>query len=79
MNFATALIGLVIAALLVLAVRYLVRNGMCAGCDMSGSCSRAKKASAAAAHGCSGSCEGCAYHEAEMKVAAARRQTRTGV
>jgi hypothetical protein len=77
MNLATVLIGLAIAAPLALAVRYLVKNGLCAGCEMKESCDRAKKA-AGDPHGCPGNCSACAYRAAEMK-AAASRQPRTGV
>jgi hypothetical protein len=58
MNLPTILIGLTIAVLLVFAVRYIVKNGMCAVCEVKGACSL-KKSNSKIPTGCSGSCAGC--------------------
>ena len=74
MNFATVLIVLVLAACLVLAVRYLAKNGMCAACEDRGACRAAQSASDSRQTGCGGKCSSCRYHELE-KAAAAKHQT----
>lgn len=63
MNLPTIFIGLMIAALFVLAIRYLVRNGMCAACEDKKACRAAKKANA--------SCQHC---EQELQESDARHQ-----
>lgn len=59
MNFATVLVAAAIAALLALAVRYLVKNGACAACADAKSCRSA--ASAAPDAGCGHGCSGCPH------------------
>lgn len=59
MNFATILVTAAIAALLVLAVRYLVKNGVCAACVDAKSCRSA--ASAGPGTGCGHGCAGCPH------------------
>lgn len=72
MNAATILIAAAIAALLLLAVRYLVKNGPCAACEMRGACRKNpqedRKPSASA---CGGNCRGCQYYAQEQKMKAA--------
>lgn len=75
MNLPTILIGLIVAALLGLAIRYLVKNGMCAACEDRAACQAAKKAgSPDSTSGCGGKCSSCRYYEAELKAAAARHR-----
>lgn len=54
MNPASAFVVAVIVALLVLAVRYLVKNGPCAACGDAENCGESSG-------GCSGSCGGCPH------------------
>jgi hypothetical protein len=76
MNLPTILIGLIIAVLFVLAVRYLVKNGTCAACEDKEACQAAKKMAAAGpAHGCGGMCASCRYYEYELKALPAKQQT----
>lgn len=82
MNLSTILIGTVIAALLALAVRYLVKNGMCAACEDRAACQAAKKAATAGgtapenggadSAGCGGKCSACRYYEMELRAAGKR-------
>ncbi|WP_434511051.1 hypothetical protein [Desulfitobacterium sp. AusDCA] len=58
MNLSTALIGLVVAAFLGLAIRYIVKNGTCAACEAKGACHSAG-ASLDISTGCGVSCTGC--------------------
>jgi hypothetical protein len=75
MNLPTVLIGLVVAALLGLAIRYLAKNGMCAACEDKKACQAAKKAGGSSvASGCGGKCSSCQYYEAELKASAAKHQ-----
>lgn len=73
MNLPTILIGLVLAALLGLAVRYLIKNGACAACEDKAACQAARKeASSGGLSGCGGKCSSCRYHEAELKAGAGK-------
>ena len=75
MNGATIFLGLIIAALFVLAVRYLVKNGMCAACEDKAACQAAKKAGAPdLSSACGGKCASCRYYEQELKAASAKHQ-----
>mgnify|MGYP000960409335 CR=1 FL=1 len=71
MNLPTLIIALIVAALLGLAIRYLVRHGACAACEMGGTCS-AKKTKETPA-GCGGKCAGCQYYAYEQRLAAAAK------
>lgn len=72
MNLPTILIGLVVLALLGLAIRYLVKNGMCAACEDKAACQAAKKAGEVSLPpGCGGSCAACQHREAELRAVAA--------
>jgi hypothetical protein len=73
MNIPTILIGLVVAGLLALAIRYLVKNGMCAACEDKEACQAAKKAAGySVPSGCSEKCSSCKYYEAELKALAGK-------
>ena len=61
MNLASVLVAVFIAALLVLAVRYVVRHGVCALCPDVKSCRAGDEKSAQTAGGCGGSCGRCPY------------------
>jgi microcystin degradation protein MlrC len=79
MNLPTILIGLVVAALLGLAIRYLVKNGMCATCEDRAACQAASKGSGASLSvDCGGQCSGCQFHDAELRAATLERATRLG-
>lgn len=54
MNPASAIVAAAIAVMLVLAVRYLVKNGPCAACGDVENCR-------GSSGGCSGSCGGCPH------------------
>lgn len=71
MNLPTVIITLAVAALLGLAIRYMVKNGACAACGMSESCTSHKKGGAAASAGCGGKCSACQYYAYEQQLAAA--------
>ena len=72
MNLSTILIALSIAALLVFAIRYLVKNGMCAACEDRAACEAAKKAGVSDSSSCcSGKCSACKYYEYELKASQA--------
>lgn len=74
MNFATVCIVLILAVLLGLAVRYLVKNGMCAACEDRDACKSAHKADGAGLPaGCGGKCSSCRYYELEKQAAAAKQ------
>lgn len=68
MNFATILIVLILAALVGLAVRYLVKNGPCAACENRAACRAAKKAEGKPSAGCEGNCSACRFYETEKKA-----------
>jgi hypothetical protein len=73
MNIPTIVIGFIIAALLFFAIRYLVKNGMCAACEDKSACEAAKKAGLPGpASSCGGKCSSCQYYEQELKAAAAK-------
>ncbi len=73
MNLPTILIGLAVATLLGLAIRYLVKNGMCAACEDKTACQAAKKAGGPdLSSACGGKCSACRYYEAELKAAATK-------
>ena len=72
MNLPTILISLVIASLLVLAVRFIVRHGVCEACDMQDACRTSKNAGGGFSCG-PGGCPSCRYYEYERKAAAKRR------
>lgn len=74
MNWPTILIGLAIAALLVLAIRYLAKHGLCAACEDKAACQAAKKAGADFSAGCGGKCAACRYYEYEQKALQAKHQ-----
>jgi hypothetical protein len=79
MNLPTILIALAVAALLGMAVRYLVKNGMCAACEDKSACQAAKKAGGPdLSSGCGGGCASCKYYEYELKALAAK-QHQSGV
>lgn len=69
MNIPTILLSAAVAAMLVFAIRYLVKNGMCAACEDREACQGSKKAGGNSA-GCGGKCSSCRYYEAEQKAAA---------
>lgn len=77
MNLPTILIGSIIAALFILAVRYVVKNGACAACEDREACQAAKKSDGADFYlNCGGKkCLSCKYYEYELKAAAAKHQT----
>jgi hypothetical protein len=75
MNVSTILIGLVVAGLLMFAIRYLIKNGMCAVCENKSACQTAKKAASSGTPSeCGGKCSSCKYHEAELKAAAEKHE-----
>jgi hypothetical protein len=75
MNLPTILIGLVVAGLLVLAIRYLLKNGLCAACEDKAACQAAKKAGGPGlSSGCGGKCASCKYYEAELKAEAVKHR-----
>ncbi|MDQ7093751.1 hypothetical protein REC12_09120 [Desulfosporosinus sp. PR] len=67
MNLPTILLGLGVAVLLTLAIRYLVKNGTCAACEAKGACHSAKVGSSDMSLGCGGGCAGC--HSCPSKAA----------
>lgn len=76
MNFATILIILAVAVLFVLAVRYLLKYGMCGACENRAVCRNARKVKGAGDSGCtnfspccSGKCSSCRYFELEKAAA----------
>lgn len=78
MNLPTILIGLAVAGLLGLAIRYLAKNGACAACEDKTACEAARKAGSSELPGACGSCSGkCPVHGLyeyeQMKVAAAKK------
>ena len=74
MNAATIVIGLVEAALLGLAIRYLVKNGACAACGDREACEAARKGTGAKRPpGCGGNCASCKYYQVELKATAGKR------
>lgn len=58
MNFASAFVVAAIAVLLVLAIRYLVKNGPCAAC---GDVENCRGSSGGCGGSCGGSCGGCPH------------------
>ncbi len=75
MNVPTIVIGLIIATLLFFAIRYLVKNGMCAACEDKEACRDAKKAGVPGhSSSCGGKCASCQYYEYEMKSAVVKHQ-----
>jgi len=76
MNAATILISLIVAALLVLAVRYLIKNGMCVACEDKEACQAAKKTNGVdLSYGCDGKCASCRHYEHELKASLTKHQT----
>lgn len=75
MNAATILIAAAIAVPLFFAVRYLVKNGPCAACEMRGACRKKpqgnRKPSPSA---CGGNCRSCQYYAQERRMRAANAQ-----
>lgn len=71
MNLPTIVIALVVAALLGLAIRYIVKHGACSVCESGGACSAAKTSDASA--GCGGKCAACQYYAYEQQLAAAAK------
>ncbi|KLU63599.1 hypothetical protein CEB3_c00280 [Peptococcaceae bacterium CEB3] len=65
MNLPTILIGFVVAALLGLAIRYILKNGACAACEAKGACHSAKTGSDIST-GCGDNCAGC--HHGPVKT-----------
>ncbi len=64
----STIIVLIIAALLVAAVHYLVKHGMCAACEDRKACQAAKEASDPdSAPSCCEKCSACQYHD-ELNV-----------
>lgn len=57
---------LLLAALFVLAIRFQVKNGSCASCELRSVCKKA--AGAKAAPRCDGSCASCRYYAAEQRA-----------
>lgn len=88
MNFATAALVLILAALFALAIRYQVKNGPCATCEMKSSCKKkadtrpaAKGGAGMSAGGCgAGGCASCRYYAMEQQALqkAASRDTLPG-
>ncbi|MBU9725081.1 FeoB-associated Cys-rich membrane protein [Diplocloster modestus] len=56
MNLPTILISLAVLGLYALAIRYMHRNGSCAGCTSCGTHNRLEQS------GCSGCCNQCSFH-----------------
>ncbi|WP_343250953.1 hypothetical protein [Diplocloster hominis] len=56
MNLPTILISLAVLGLYALAIRYMYRNGSCAGCTSCGIQNRPGRS------GCSGCCSQCSFH-----------------
>lgn len=81
MNLPTILVGLVVAALLGLAIRYLVRNGACAACEDKGACQAARKAgdasfsSACSSSSCNAKCPAASFDYDEWKAALTAQKT----
>lgn len=74
----TILIGLAVAGLLFLAIRYVVKNGACAACESKEACHAAKNgADFNNPSGCSGKCSSCRYYESEMKALAEKQSEGT--
>lgn len=88
MNFATAALVLILGALFALAIRYQVKNGPCAACEMKNSCKKKADAHQTAsggagmnAGGCgAGGCASCRYYAMEQQALqkAAARPTQPG-
>lgn len=85
MNLATILVAAAIAALLVLAVRYVAKHGMCAACEDREACKGAFKPDSKGeppAFSCGGTgCHSCPYYAEEqrmMKMAAVPAEKKTG-
>lgn len=75
MNLPTVLIALVIAALFVLAVRFVAKHGVCDACDLKGSCRTAKKTGGGSFCDPGAGCSACRYYEYERKAPPAKRHT----
>lgn len=76
MSPATVIIAALLVGLFALAIRYLIKNGSCAGCSEKDACHATKNASSGASasgSGCSGKCASCQYYEAELQAAAKHR------
>ena len=76
MNLPTVIIALAVAALLGLAIRYLVKNGACAACGLNESCSKSHKGHSTASAECGGKCSACQYYTYEQQLAAAAKAKR---
>lgn len=63
---ATIIVILLVGLLLVLAVRYLLRHGMCAACENSGACK------GASGSGCDGNCSACRCYASELEARKSR-------
>lgn len=80
MNPASALVAAAIGVLLVLAVRYIAKHGMCAACEDREACQKAFGAAGEPpAFSCGASCRSCPYYpeEQRMKMAAVPAEKRT--
>lgn len=66
MNAVTVLVVLLLAALFVLAVRFQVKGGSCASCELKSVCKKA--ATEPGAPRCGGDCASCRYHAAEQRA-----------
>jgi hypothetical protein len=75
MNLPTISIGLVIAALLALAIRYVVKHGVCAACEDREACQAANAGGGSGfPPGCGGECASCRYYEHELNASTTKHQ-----